>query len=94
MSALDKAAETQISNIESKTGKTRAQLSKDILGLGLSKHGEMVSWVKETLDWVTATPIPLCTSRGDLLRMRLPLVIRWMRFTPAPKPISAPYMIA
>jgi len=49
MSALDKAAETQISNIESKTGKTRAQLSKDILGLGLSKHGEMVSWAKENL---------------------------------------------
>jgi Domain of unknown function (DUF5655)/Domain of unknown function (DUF4287) len=49
MNALDKAAETQISNIESKTGKTRDQLAKDILALGLSKHGEMVSWAKEHL---------------------------------------------
>jgi len=47
MSALDQAAETQISNIEGKTGRSRAELSKEILGLGLSKHGEMVSWVKE-----------------------------------------------
>lgn len=47
MSSLDKAAETQISNIEAKTGQTRGQLSKTILNLGLAKHGEMVNWVKE-----------------------------------------------
>jgi len=47
MNSLDKAAETQISNIEAKTGQTRDQLSKTILNLGIGKHGEMVSWVKE-----------------------------------------------
>lgn len=48
MSVLDKATETQLANIETKTGRSRADLSKDILAQGLSKHGEMVSWVKET----------------------------------------------
>ena len=47
MSVLDKAAETQLANIETKTGRSRAELSKDILAQGLSKHGEMVSWVKD-----------------------------------------------
>ncbi|GJL97949.1 MAG: hypothetical protein DHS20C06_17660 [Hyphobacterium sp.] len=47
MSTLDQAAETQISNIETKTGKSRVQLSGIILGLGLTKHGEMVNWAKE-----------------------------------------------
>lgn len=47
MSVLDKAAETQLANIETKTGRSRAELSKDILAQGLSRHGEMVSWVKD-----------------------------------------------
>ncbi len=47
MSALDKAAETQLTNIESKTGKAREALMSDILAEGLSKHGEMVKWAKE-----------------------------------------------
>lgn len=48
MSALDKALETQLSNIETRTGKTRAQLSEAILAQGLAKHGDMVKWVKES----------------------------------------------
>ena len=48
MSAVDQALETQLSNIEAKTGKSRAALSKEILGQGLAKHGEMVKWVKES----------------------------------------------
>ena len=50
MSTVDKALETQLSNIETKTGLTRAELSERILSEGLAKHGEMVKWVKETLD--------------------------------------------
>lgn len=46
MSVLDQAAETQVSNIEAKTGRSRAELTKGILAQGLSKHGEMVNWVK------------------------------------------------
>ncbi len=49
MNALDKAVETQISNIEKKTGKTRDVLMREILAQGLTKHGEMVSWAKQTL---------------------------------------------
>jgi hypothetical protein len=47
MSAIDQALETQLSNIEAKTGRSRAALGQDILAQGLSKHGEMVKWVKE-----------------------------------------------
>ena len=47
MSVIDKALETQLSNIENKTGKPRAELAREILGHGLTKHGEMVSWVKD-----------------------------------------------
>lgn len=46
MTVVDKAIETQLSNIEKKTGKTRAALGQEILAQGLSKHGEMVGWVK------------------------------------------------
>lgn len=46
MSVLDQASETQVSKIEAKTGRSRAELTKDILAQGLSKHGEMVNWVK------------------------------------------------
>ncbi|WP_421791274.1 DUF5655 domain-containing protein [Hyphobacterium sp.] len=49
MSAVDKALETQLTNIETKTGKTRDELGKLVLAQGLAKHGEMVKWVKETL---------------------------------------------
>lgn len=48
MSVLDQALETQLSNIEAKTGRSRAALAKEILGQGLAKHGEMVKWVKES----------------------------------------------
>ncbi len=46
MSTLDKAAETQLANIETKTGRSRSELSREILAQGFTKHGEMVNWVK------------------------------------------------
>ena len=49
MSAVDQALETQLLNIEAKTGKPRASLYADVLGQGLAKHGEMVAWAKSTL---------------------------------------------
>jgi len=48
MSAIDQALETELSNIEAKTGKGRAALATEILAQGLTKHGEMVKWVKES----------------------------------------------
>jgi len=46
MDAVDKALETQLSNIEAKTGRAIEALSAEILAQGLEKHGQMVSWVK------------------------------------------------
>jgi hypothetical protein len=41
MSSLDQARETQLKNIQAKTGKTLAQLRAHIQKSGLSKHGEI-----------------------------------------------------
>ena len=41
MSSLDQAVETQLRNIETRTGKTLAELSDMIQKSGLSKHGEI-----------------------------------------------------
>lgn len=47
MSDVDKALQTQITNIEAKTGKTLAELAKHINGSSLSKHGELRDMVRE-----------------------------------------------
>lgn len=47
MADLDKAAATQLANIEAKTGRTRAQLIAAIRSAGLAKHGEMRTWAVE-----------------------------------------------
>lgn len=47
MSIVDQATETQLRNIESRTGKDRSDLFTAVLGQGISKHGEMVSWAKQ-----------------------------------------------
>jgi predicted transport protein len=49
MADLDKALETQLANIERKTGKTLAELSRFVLDSGLEKHGEMVAMLKSEL---------------------------------------------
>lgn len=41
MSSLDKAVETQLQNIEKKSGKSREALAEIIRNSGLSKHGEL-----------------------------------------------------
>ncbi len=49
MADLDKAAATQLANIETRTGKSLAQLAKIIEKSGLTKHGELVTMLKTTL---------------------------------------------
>lgn len=49
MSILDQAAQTQLNNIQAKTGKSLDALGQEILAQGLAKHGEMVAWVKDNL---------------------------------------------
>lgn len=46
MSNVDKALETQIKNIEAKTGKSLAELAKHINNSSLAKHGELRDMVK------------------------------------------------
>ena len=46
MSTIDKAAATQLANLEKRSGKTFDQLAKIIRSSGLSKHGELVAMLK------------------------------------------------
>jgi Domain of unknown function (DUF4287)/Domain of unknown function (DUF5655) len=46
---IDKATATQLSNIEKRTGKTLAQLTKIVKGSGPAKHGEVVAMLKSEL---------------------------------------------
>ena len=45
---MDPATATMIKNLEEKTGKTLAQWVAVVKGLGAKKHGEIVSFLKET----------------------------------------------
>ena len=49
MDTLDKAVQTQINNIQKKTGKTLAELSVIAKKSGLTKHGELRDMFKEKL---------------------------------------------
>jgi hypothetical protein len=49
MSSLDKAMQTQIDNIQKKTGKSLAELAAMIRKSGLSKHGEIRDYLKREL---------------------------------------------
>lgn len=49
MSATDKALQTQLANIETRTGKTHKQLFAVLKKAGLAKHGEMVKFLKDEL---------------------------------------------
>jgi hypothetical protein len=46
---MDKALQTQLANIEKKTGKTLDELTKLVTGSGLTRHGETVDMLKKTL---------------------------------------------
>lgn len=66
MSTVDQALETQLSNIEKKTGQTRAELMAAIKALGAKKHGEIVAWLKSTygMGHGDANTITHFTNRG------------------------------
>jgi len=49
MSSLDKAVQTQLDNIQKKTGKSLDELSVLVKKSGLSKHGEIRDMLKEKL---------------------------------------------
>ncbi len=49
MSSLDKAVQTQLDNIQKKTGKSLAELGSIIKQSGLTRHGEIVNMLKTTL---------------------------------------------
>ena len=49
MSSLDKAVQTQIDNIQKKTGKSFAQLTAIVKKSGLTKHGEIRDMLKTKL---------------------------------------------
>ena len=49
MSSLDKAVQTQIDNIQKKTGKSLAELATIVHNSGLTKHGEIRDMLKQKL---------------------------------------------
>lgn len=49
MDPIDKAAQTQLANIEKRTGKTLKQLFAVLKKSGLEKHGELVKMLKQDL---------------------------------------------
>jgi hypothetical protein len=49
MNALDKASETQLNNIQKKTGKSLEQLSAIVKRSGLNKHGEIRAMLQKEL---------------------------------------------
>lgn len=49
MSTLDKAAQTQLNNIQKKTGKSLEELAALVNGSGLTKHGEIRDYLKREL---------------------------------------------
>jgi hypothetical protein len=49
MSSLDQAVQTQINNIQKKTGKTIAELAALVKSSGLTKHGEIRDFLKSEL---------------------------------------------
>lgn len=50
MSSLDKAVQTQIDNIQKKTGRSLAEISSIVNQSGLTKHGEILELLKKTLN--------------------------------------------
>jgi len=46
---MDKALQTQLANIERRTGKSLDRLVKLVKASGLTKHGELVAMLKATL---------------------------------------------
>jgi len=49
MDSLDKAVQTQLNNIQKKTGKTLEELTALIAASGLTKHGEIRDMLKRDL---------------------------------------------
>ncbi len=46
---MDKALETQLANIEKRTGKSLDELTRLVKNSGLTKHGEVRDWLQKTL---------------------------------------------
>ena len=49
MNSVDKALETQLSNIEAKLGKDRHALIEVIKATGLTRHSDIVTWLKNEM---------------------------------------------
>ena len=61
LSVVDKAIETQLKNIQAKTGKTLEQLATLLRKSGLTKHGELRDMPSANSAWATAMPTPWST---------------------------------
>lgn len=96
MSSLDKAIQTQIDNIQKKTGMSLAQLTDLVKKSGLTKHGEIRDMFKQKLglghgDANTLVHVIL-KSDGTRAAEGKPMAAFWMISTPEPKPLNVRFM--
>jgi hypothetical protein len=78
MSDLDKAVQTQLNNIQQKTGKSLDELAAIVAASGLTKHGEIRGLLMNELGYMT--PTPWCTpsdNRTGRAASRRPALRRW-----------------
>lgn len=74
MSSVDKAVETQLRNLQQRSGRTLAQLHQAVSASGLAKHGEIVAMLKRDF----------ALGHGDAN-----LVAHTFRSTASPQPAAA-----
>ena len=68
MSSVDKALETQLNNIQTKTGKSMKELAKIVKDSGLEKHGQVRDFIREkfpVLGYGDANMVASLALKGD-----------------------------
>jgi hypothetical protein len=77
MTELDKAAATQIRNIETKTGLSLASLQQAVAATGLAKHGEKRSWLMQHhgLGYGDANAVVTLAAQAPVLQADDPLAL-------------------
>jgi hypothetical protein len=95
MSSLDKAVQTQLDNIQKKTGKSLDELATIVQRSGLKKHGEIRDYLKSELGLghgdANALVHVILKSDGQRVAEEKMKIRCWMKFTPARRPVSAPF---
>ena len=96
MSSLDKAVQTQLDNIQKKTGKSLDELAAIVKKSGLTKHGEIRDYLKRKLglghgDANMPCACMSCNQMASAPRKANRPMQCWMKSIPARRRASAPF---